>query len=241
MRRLAVIGLALLCLGLLSQPAARADSSLASVLFNVNGATQTGYAGFNTGSWNSTTGIGTLTYVFNPGAGTYNFTAFFDNQVANPFFNEFGSTTGAPAAGQSWEIGDSFGSTIYGDTIAGTLNNSNMLPGQTGNFLQDCTAGASCNGDAALAMGFHFVLGAGQEAVITLTFSTSAPPGGFFLTQTHPIDAGNNSSSSIYFSGNEAARQIVVGAPEPGSLLLVSLALAGLCLIKGRKFVSAAI
>src|SRR4030081_1126974 len=113
MRRLAVIGLALLCLGLLSQPAARADSSLQSVLFNVNGANQTNYTGFNTASWNSATGIGTLTYVFNAAPGTYNFTAFFDNQVANPFFNEFGAVTGSAAAGQSWEVGDSFASSIY--------------------------------------------------------------------------------------------------------------------------------
>ena len=243
MRRLAVIGLALLCLGLLSQPAARADSSLQQIFFNVNGTTQTNsYAGFNTGSWNDTTGIGTLTYVFNPGApGVYNFTAFFDNQLSTVKYNEFGAVTGAPALGQSWEIGDSYASTLYSDVSAGILTNSNMLPGQTSNYLLNCTEPTSCNGDVALAMGFHFVLGAGQEALITLTFSTSAPGGGFYLTQTHPIDPLNNSASSIYFSGSEKTQQIIVGAPEPGSLLLVCLALAGLCLIKGRKLLSAAI
>ena len=241
MRRLIIAGLALLTLGLLSQPAARADSSLQSVLFNVNGAMQTDYAGFNTSAWNATTGIGTLTYLFNPGAaGTYNFTAFFDNQlVKEHYFNEFGSASGSLAPGQSWEIGDSFASTIYNDAYHGTLNYANMLPGQTSNYFLDCQR-ASCNGDAALAMGFHFLLGAGQKALITLTFSTSAPGSGFFLTQTHPVDPENPSTSSIYFSGSEVT-QPVVGAPEPGSLLLLGISLAGLWLLKGRKLVSRAI
>src|SRR5947209_2350126 len=139
MRRLAVTGLAVLCVGLLCCSAAKADSSLQSVLFNVNGTVQTNYAGFNTGAWDGTTGIGTLTYVFNPGApGTYNFTSFFDNSVSAPFWNEFGGTSGLPVAGQSWEIGDSFASSIYADATAGALTNSNALPGQADNFLLTC-------------------------------------------------------------------------------------------------------
>ena len=239
MRRLIVAGLALLTLGFLSQPAARADSSLLSVLFNVNGANQTDYTGFNTASWNATTGIGTLTYVFTAPPGTYDFTAFFDNQLTDHYFNEFGSASGSLAPGQSWEIGDSFASAIYNDAYHGTLNDANMLPGQTSNYFKDCM-GASCNGDAALAMGFHFLLGAGQQALITLTFSTSAPGSGFFLTQTHPVDPENPSTSSIYFSGSELT-QPAVGAPEPGSLLLLGISLAGLWLLKGRKLVSRAI
>lgn len=239
MRRLAVIGLVLLCIGLLCQPAAKADSTLTSVLFNVNGTTQTNFAGFNTGGFNQTTGNGTLTFTFNPGAaGSYNFTSFFDLYLTPAFYNEFGSSTGVPAAGQSWEIGDSFASSIYTDAIAGVLTNTNMLPGHADNFLLNCTAGATCNGDAALAMGFDFTLTAGQEAIITLTLSTTQPGSGFYLTQTHPIDPGTNSILNLYFTGSEVAQSAVVGAPEPSSLLLLGLALAALCLAMGRKSVS---
>jgi hypothetical protein len=240
MRRLGVMVLVLSCFGLACQPAARADSSLASVQFNVNGAVQTDYTGFNVAGFNQTTGIGTLTYIFNPGVtGTYNFTTFFDSQISPDFWNEFGGSSGSPAAGQSWEIGDSFLSTIYADAGAGTLTNTNMLPGQKDNFLLSCGGGPTCNGDAALGMGFLFNLTNTQEAVISLNFSTTQPGGGFFLSQTHPIDAGHDTASTIYFTGSEVTRTADGGGPppvpEPSTLLLLGAGLVGLCLTKMRR------
>src|SRR5580700_9906553 len=66
-----VLGLAFVVLGA-GAPAALADTtSLQSVLFNVNGATQIDFTGANVGGFNTTTGLGTLTYTYNPGPGTY--------------------------------------------------------------------------------------------------------------------------------------------------------------------------
>jgi hypothetical protein len=215
------------------------------VLFNVNGSTQTDYSGggFNTAGFNQTTGLGTLTFTFNPGAaGTYSFDSFFDLELSTPFYNEFGTASGSTATGQSWEIGDSFASSIYNDvTTGGPLSNSNMLPGGTSNFLNDCTA-SNCNGDAAMAMGFQFGLTGTQEAVITLNFSTTNPGGtGLVLDQTHPVDPANSTQTDVYFTGSEVTQAATTPppppptVPEPSTFLLVGAGLGGLLLTKMRS------
>jgi hypothetical protein len=218
-----VLGLAFVVLGA-GAPAALADTtSLQSVLFNVNGATQIDFTGANVGGFNTTTGLGTLTYTYNPGPGIFSFDVFFDHQLNLPFFNEFGTVNGAPAAGQSYEIGDSFGSNIYNDVLAGgALPDSNSLPGQASNFDASCV-GANCNGDFAAAMGFGFTLAAGQQELITLAVSHT-DPGGFTLQDTHPVDPANAAALQLFLSGSAVTEPIGGGGtpvPEPGSLLLV--------------------
>lgn len=236
---IAVVGLAFIAFA--AVPAAHADS-LQSVQFNVNGTVFTDYsaAGMNVGAFNQTTGLGTITFTFNPGAaGTYFFNAFFDNSLAAPFFNEFGTAVGAPVAGQAWEIGDSFGSNIYADTGANTLSNTNTLPGQADNFLLTCS-GVTCNGDAALAMGFTFTLTAGQQELITLLLSSTAPAAGFYLSQTHPVDAGNLTATNLFYSGTAVTQSTGGGGgqvPEPSALLLMGsgLIVASFFLRKARR------
>jgi hypothetical protein len=204
-------------------PAAFADTtSLQSVLFNVNGAQQTDFTGMNIAGFDTTTGLGTITYTSPSAPGTYFFDVFFDHSLNLPFFNEFGTVNnaGSLAAGQSYEIGDSFASTIYPDVQAGgALPNSNTLPGQVSNYHNDCV-GATCNGDFAMAMGFAFTLGAGQHEVITLNLS-HANPGGFSLQDTHPVDGANPTQLELFLSGSAVTQGGgPPPVPEPSSLLL---------------------
>ena len=212
------------------QPAFAAPVSLQSILINANGTQYVNenlVPGANTGSWNSATGEGTLSFLFNPGApGAYFFDVFFDHGLNLPFFNEFGTVNGAPAAGTSYEIGDSFASNIYPDVQAGgALPNSNTLPGQVSNFNNACV-GLNCNGDFSAALGFQFVLGAGQAGLITFNIS-EVNPGGFSLQGTHPQDSATPGAVNLFITGNVAivpANQPPPSVPEPTSLLLLGTA-----------------
>jgi len=213
-------------------------TSLQSILTNVNGSQTTDFTGYNTGAFNQTTGLGTLTYTYNPGPGVYFFDVFFDHELNVPFFNEFGTVNGAPAAGQSYEIGDSFASNIYADVQAGgTLANTNGLPGQAGNFLGSCV-GANCNGDFAAAMGFAFTLGANQEEVITLSVSHTNP-GGFSLQDTHPVDAANLTALNLFINGSAATEPTNSNqgaVPEPFSVVLLGTVIIVLMAAFRRRF-----
>jgi len=261
MSRSAVIVPMVLCLAVISQPVAKADSSVQDVIFNVNGTiTQSAFPTIaNAGGYDVTTGLGTVILTFNPGTvGPFFVDAGFDLSVGNqgaltvPFWNEYGASSGTLAAGQSWIVGaganpNSTGSAppfntgppageVFGAVATGgTLGNTNSIPGTSDNYLQNCAAGATCNNDVALGMGFNFNLASGQEALITLAFSTTAPTG-FFLSQTHPIDASNNTATTIYFTGSEVTQPVgIPPVPEPSSLCLLGVAFGTLSLLKLRK------
>jgi len=228
MKRLKVI-LGLLVAGSCISPLLADTTSLQSILINANGTQYTDYSipGANTGSWDQTTGLGTLSFTFNPGApGSYYFDVFFDHQLNLPFFNEFGTVLGAPVAGQSYQIGDSFASSIYTDVQAGgALSNTNALPGQLSNFDGSCSA-ANCNGDFAAAMGFAFNLAAGQQEVISFSVSHTDPGSGLRLQATHPQDAANPTALQLFISGS-ATTTCSPGncgsspVPEPFSVVLL--------------------
>src|SRR5579863_5267815 len=156
---------ALVFLGCMAPQGARADIALQESLLVVNGTqyydTFSGVPGLNVAGFNQTTGLGSITLTFNPGPGSYSFDSYFDIEAGVPFFNEYGSVTGTPAAGQSWQIDDPLLGTIFPNTQNNTLDNTNHIPGQVDNFLGDC-AGANCNGDVSWAMGFNFTLGSNE-------------------------------------------------------------------------------
>jgi len=230
----AVLGLAVLaCV----QPrSAFADITLQESNINVNG---TQYydtfsvSGLNTAGFDQTTGLGSLTLTYNPGPGTYFVTAYFDLELGVPFFNEYGTVTGSPVSGQSWQIDDPWFGTIFGNAQGNSLDNTNHIAGAVDNYLGSCGSVydpgcANSNDDVSWAMGFAFTLGANQEEVITLLLSQTAPGSGFYLGQVHPIDPNNATAVNAYFSGSAMTEPISTTTPESGTWMLL---ITGLCLL----------
>lgn len=171
-----------------------------------------------------TTGLGTILFTTsNPGNNS--FLAFFDHDIDPAvYWDESGSVTGTPIAGQSWEIDE---------------------PGWSdGDIVENFTAGSLDNGigtsihgntefpdDVSMAMGWDFFLAAGETATITLTLSEQMPPSGFFLTQW---DMGTE--TGFYFSGNLDIRSDEQApVPEPATMLLFGTGLAGLAGASRRR------
>lgn len=206
--------------------------------------------GANLGAYSGVggTGIGTITFT-DTNVGSDNFAIWWNEQVGTPYFNEYGSTSGSPVSGESWEIGDNNGSNIYSDASAGDLKGTNYLPLGQDNFYASCIAvnlgdcadlnGISLyNGDATTALGYDFNLLAGQEEVITLTVSTSdSSCSGICLQQTNPNEDIDNSGNAgnVYFS--LSAQEESTGptnptvTPEPSTWLLM---LSGLSILAWR-------
>lgn len=210
----------LIALVLSCAPAALADIGLFEWGFNVNGVIYAGAApGVNSAGFDTTTGLGVLWLTFAPGApGSYFVIAFFDHEIDesdNTFFNELGSTGGSPAAGQSWEIdepGYTFGD-IYGNYLAGSLDNS------IGTILPE---------DVSMAMGWDFILGSGEQAVINYAITTMMPVSGFYLRQNDP-DSGKDIflTSNVHISGTQV--------PEPSTVALVAFCLAAAAIPRWRR------
>ena len=154
-------------------------------------------------AFDHTTNLGTLLSTVT-GAGSHSVIVFFDYDIdksINGFFNEYGATSGTPAAGQSWEIdepGYVFGD-IYDNVLAGALDNTNSVP-------------QSMPDDVSIALGWDFTLAAGQTALISFAVGQTAP-GGFYLQHTDP-----ESNADIFFSSTMT--MVDAPIPAPGALLL---------------------
>lgn len=236
-RKTLLMGAVLISAGLCTSSALADSPSLQDLWFNVNGtSTEATGTGVNLSSYNTSTGLGTITFsTTTTGAGYFN--AWFDEEVSTPFFNEFGTAVGTAATGESWEIGDSYASSIFNDAAAGALTNTNMLPEGASNYLGTCSG--ACNGDVSTALGYTFNLAAGDEEIVTITVSTTAPTSGLYLDQTHPVDDNNSSQSDVYFSLSAEEIPATMGVPEGGAtllyLLLAGIAIGGALLFASRN------
>jgi len=215
---------------------AQADIFLADYGFNIDGSlTEASFgdpipAAVDASSFDFASGLGTIDVTIT-GAGNHSFVAFFDHEIdeaTNTFFNEFGSTSGAPASGQSWEIDDPFGF-IYGDFLAGALFDDNYVP--------------AAPNDVSLALGWNFTLASGEQALISLALGTVLPGSGFFLEQRDPDDVDsqgnpntNPGPTSIYLSSTlEITAPPVAAVPVPAALWLFASGIAGLAGLSRRK------
>jgi hypothetical protein len=158
-------------------------------------------------------GLGTVHLLFT-GAGAHSSILFVDHEMseaANTFFNELGEVSGVPSAGASWEIDEpGFSSSpgdIFDNFLTGTLDNS---------------VGKADPDDVSMAMGWNFILGAGEQGTLDFLL-TEAPPTGFYLRHYDP-----DSGEELFFTASLTISPIST-VPEVGSTL--PLLLSGIAVI----------
>jgi hypothetical protein len=170
----------------------------------------------------SATGVQGLLTVAISGVGAHSFIGFYDYELdeqANGFTNEYGGANGVAPAGLSWEVdepGFVFGD-IYTNVLNGALGNTSAFAGPEG------------ADDASVALGWNFLLGAGETALINILISTTAPLSGFYISHFDTL-----TSTALYYSTSLAISGPPSQVPESGAIVSLGLGLA--MLIAARRW-----
>lgn len=172
------------------------------------------------------------------GAGTHSVDLWLDHEIDEPdntFFNETGEAVGTLAAGQSWEIDEpGFGSSQNG--TAGTPYIGDIFDNFSFSTLDDQAFYDAIDNqylappdDVSMALGWDFMLAAGEEALVHFSVSDTIVPTGFYLHQIDP-----DSLKDLYFS-SELTISGPVGVAEPAVWMLMFMGLIGLGFTTGRR------
>lgn len=152
---------------------------------------------------------GTLTATLAPG--NYNVFAIFNYNIDGSGLNEYARTFGQLSVGQVYSVNNEgsagAASSLFGQGVGGSLDNTNHLP--------SCTA-SPCP-DTAVALGYTgIVVPAGNSGIVTFTIGTTPPsgPGTFYVQQTN-----TTTQNSLYFSATYVDPP---GVPEPATMGLMA-------------------
>lgn len=215
MKRMMMAGI--LCMVMvMTASLAQAYSTLTSMEVRENGST------ISPSGIDPSTGLGTISLTYNT-PGSYNVLAFLDHEIdlfETGFFPEYGTATGKPATGQSWEIdepGYVFGD-IYGNFLLGSLDNGNGVL-------------STAPDDVSMALGWNFTLDPGYTALLKFIVTDVAPSSAFFLAQTD-----SPSGNSIYFYSTLTEQGGPTNpVPEPSTFVLLGSSLAGVALFLRKR------
>lgn len=192
--------------------------SLADVGLNLDGTVSNLSAPqVNSAAFDTSRGIGTVTLTL-AGGGPHFVGLFVDHDIdaaTNTKFNEYGTASGVPLAGQSWEIDEP--GHVFGD-----ISTHFGLSSPSGSALDNVAAITSAApNDVSMALGWNFLLTSGESAAIAFSIVDTAAPTGFYLQHTDPA-----SGASIFFSSSLA----IVPGPGPVPDNAAMLPLLGIAL-----------